>query len=74
MPVAMRSLKVHTHYDPTGTVLEVHHPDDVYELHDSDGLTAEQLANVFTSLGVALRTDRVRTRELAAAGPRSKKA
>jgi len=57
MSVAMQALKVHTHYDPTGTILEVHHPDEIYELQDSDGLTAEQLANVFVLLGVALRTD-----------------
>jgi len=72
MPIAMRAIKVHTHYDPTGTILEVHHPDEVYELEDSQGLTAEQMANVFTALGVALRTD-VRAPELVGAGPARKR-
>ena len=57
MLVTMRAIKVHTHYDPTGTVLEVHHPDEIYTLEDSNGMTADQMANVFTALGVALRTD-----------------
>ena len=57
MPVAMQAIKVHTHYDPTGVELLVHHPGDAYELSDSNGMTAEQLANVFTQLGVACRTD-----------------
>jgi hypothetical protein len=75
MPIAMRAIKVHTHYDPTGTILEVHHPDEIYELCDSNGLTADHMANVFTALGVALRTD-VAPRELVGAGPakRTKKA
>jgi len=55
MPVAMQAIKVHTHYDPTGVELLVHHPGDRYELADSNGMTADQLANVFTQLGVACR-------------------
>jgi hypothetical protein len=67
----MRATKVHTHYNPTGTVLEVHHPDDLYTLEDSNGMTADHLANVFVALGVALRTD-VRAPELVGAGARKR--
>jgi hypothetical protein len=55
--VVMHALKVHTHYDPTGTRLEVHHPGDRYELHDGQGMTAEQLANSFEALGVSRRAE-----------------
>ena len=53
--VAMQALKVHDHYDATGTVREVHYPGDRYELHDGQGMTAEQLANIFEAQGSAVR-------------------
>jgi len=55
MSVAMQALKVHDHFDPTGTFREIHYPGDRYELHDSIGMTAEQLANVFEAQGSAVR-------------------
>jgi len=70
MPVAMEAIKIHTHYDPTGTVLEVHHPGDRYELHDSIGMTAEVLANHFERTGEA---QRVAVPELAAVGDKARK-
>lgn len=52
--IAMISTKYHTHYDESG--LQVPHPPgERYEISDGQGMTADQLANSFTSLGVAIR-------------------
>jgi hypothetical protein len=53
--ILMRALTTHDYYEPHAKGRTRRQPGEQYEIHDSEGMTAEQFALWLTTVGWAIR-------------------